>query len=162
MLMGYLESNNILDEKQGGFRAGHSTIGTVSYFTDEIYRGLNDRDFTLSTFVDLKKAFDRVDRELLFNAMLKHGAPLHLVLMMIALYCESEITLELPDGTKIVVSERALAQEPWRVTVAVLAEEVCDDVRRLVHRNPVVRIDEVRKLIAPAVAFRSTTSTQSK
>ena len=52
---------------------------------------------------DLKKAFDRVDRDLLFNAMLKCGVPLHVVLMMIALYCDSEITLELPDGTKIVV-----------------------------------------------------------
>ena len=52
---------------------------------------------------DLKKAFDRVDRDLLFNAMLKCGVPLHVVLVMIALHCDSEITLELLDGTKIVV-----------------------------------------------------------
>ena len=42
-LMNYLEIKNILEKKQGGFRAGHSTIDTVGYFVDEIYRGINFR-----------------------------------------------------------------------------------------------------------------------
>ena len=72
-LMNYLESNNILEKKQGGFRAGHSTIDTVGYFVDEIYRGINFRHYTLATFVDLKKAFDTVNHSILLEKLSKIG-----------------------------------------------------------------------------------------
>ena len=72
-LMNYLETNELLDKNQGGFRSGHSTIDTVAYFTDSIYKGLNNREYTLSTLIDLKKAFDTVNHSILINKLEKLG-----------------------------------------------------------------------------------------
>ena len=71
--MGYLELNGLLDPFQGGFRQDHSTISTVAYFTDDIYKGINKRDYTLSIFVDLKKAFDTVNHSILLKKLSKLG-----------------------------------------------------------------------------------------
>ena len=91
------------NETQFGFRPGRSAADLKQVLRTLLNHRREEDLATVMLVCDLKKAFDRVDRDLLFNAMLKYGVPLHVVLMMIALYCDSEITLELPDGTKIVV-----------------------------------------------------------
>ena len=65
----YLEQNKLLNEFQGGFRTGHSTIGTVADLTDDILLNINDNKCTLVTFIDFRKAFDTVNHAILLRKL---------------------------------------------------------------------------------------------
>ena len=72
-LSSHLETRNLLDECQGGFRKNHSTIDTTSKLTVDIYLGINNREVTLACFIDMAKAFDTVNHKILVNKLLKLG-----------------------------------------------------------------------------------------
>ena len=61
----FLKLNNLINPNQGGFQPGYSTTDTVAKLTDDIMLQANRGRCTLATFVDLKKAFDTVNREIL-------------------------------------------------------------------------------------------------
>ena len=64
----FWEANNILSNNQGGFRKGHSTAATIADLTDDIFQQINHGNTTLAAFMDLRKAFDTVNLEILcFN-----------------------------------------------------------------------------------------------
>ena len=69
----HLDVNNILTENQGGYRKKRSTIDTIATLTDEIARQRNIGNFTIATFIDIKKAFDSVNFEILFKKLEKYG-----------------------------------------------------------------------------------------
>lgn len=68
-LYSFLEDNKLLSEKQGGFRKAHSTIDTVSDFTDDIFLGINEGLKTVAIFIDLRKAFDTVNHHILTSKL---------------------------------------------------------------------------------------------
>ena len=74
-LIRFLNINQIIYKHQYGFRAGHSTSHSVLHLTDEIYKALNQKPSgkTLTIFIDLKKAFDTVDHEILLKKMSTYG-----------------------------------------------------------------------------------------
>ena len=72
-IMEHLEVNNLLDPKQGGFRANHSTTNTISKFTENIYKGINEGELTIAPYIDLKKAFDTVNHKILLQKLGKLG-----------------------------------------------------------------------------------------
>ena len=57
-IMKHLDSEKILNDKQGGFRKGFSTLKTISNLTNDILRGMNEGEQTTATFIDFSKAFD--------------------------------------------------------------------------------------------------------
>ena len=61
----------MLYEKQFGFREKHSTAHATSYLASEIYSALNDCEKSICIFMDLSKAFDTLDLNILL-AKLKH------------------------------------------------------------------------------------------
>ena len=69
----FFEENNILDSKQGGFWKGHSTINTIANLTNDIFDGMNNRLITTSCFIDMAKAFDTVNHEILCKKLTKLG-----------------------------------------------------------------------------------------
>ena len=61
----HLEDNEILDENQWGFRKSKSTEGLLLNLTENWKQALDEGKVIGVLFVDFKKAFDSVNREIL-------------------------------------------------------------------------------------------------
>ena len=72
-LMSFLEKYKILVKFQFGFRKGHSTILALTEITDNIRQHIDNRNYVLGLFVDLSKAFDTVDHEILLSKLSHYG-----------------------------------------------------------------------------------------
>ena len=57
-LYNFLEENNILYNKQFGFRKNNSTIEALIKITEKIRESIDKGKFGCGNFIDLRKAFD--------------------------------------------------------------------------------------------------------
>ena len=64
-LYSYLTSNGLLCDNQSGFRANHSTTTTLLDVEDYILNNMNEGRATGAIFLDLSKAFDCMNNDLL-------------------------------------------------------------------------------------------------
>ena len=65
----HLHDNNLLFHKQFGFRKGHSTYHTLIKLIDSIYDSFNQNKYILGVFIDLSKAFDTIDHDILIDKL---------------------------------------------------------------------------------------------
>lgn len=80
-LVKYLEANNIIFDKQYGFRSGKSTQDAIFCLTSSILQNFNSNKKSLAVFLDIAKAFDTVSHAKLLNKLENigvRGAPLAL------------------------------------------------------------------------------------
>ena len=68
-LMSFLNSHNVLHEKQSGFREGHSTEFALILMIDSWLKAINDGKFVGCLMVDFRKAFDLVDHSILLQKL---------------------------------------------------------------------------------------------
>ena len=61
----FINQNNILNTNQFGFRKGFSTESAIIQFINNVHNGLNKRNHTVAIFMDLSKAFDVLDHNIL-------------------------------------------------------------------------------------------------
>ena len=72
-LTAFADAFNIFYQHQYGFRAKHSVIHPLLHFSENILKALNEDQINISIFVDLKKAFDTVDYEILLAKLEHYG-----------------------------------------------------------------------------------------
>ena len=68
-LLNYLNENDLLALEQSGFRPMHSTQTTLAKVTDDWLDAMSRQCYTGVVFVDLRKAFDTVDHNILLQKM---------------------------------------------------------------------------------------------
>ena len=69
----HLQDNNILYPKQFGFQKFHSTDYAIVQLTDQILDAFEENKFTLGIFIDLSKAFDTVNHDILLAKLKLYG-----------------------------------------------------------------------------------------
>ena len=69
----FLEKFNCLYKYQFGFRKSHSTNHALIEITEKIRKALDSRKFACGIFVDLQKAFDTVNHEILLKKLEHYG-----------------------------------------------------------------------------------------
>ena len=72
-LINYLEKNNLLTTFQHGFRANRSTESAVLHFVNSVYKFLEEKYFVVGVFVDLSKAFDSLNHDILLEKLQNIG-----------------------------------------------------------------------------------------
>lgn len=92
-LTAYLEDNELLVDEQNGFRKDRNCEDHVFTLNSLI----QNRDTTFVTFIDLQKAFDTVDRDLLQYSLLTNGVDGHFYNNVKSLYHNTESCVRIGD-----------------------------------------------------------------
>jgi hypothetical protein len=69
----FLEQNNIICPSQYGFRSRHSTFHALANISDFINNSLDKNEICILVTLDIRKAFDRVDRDIICKKLLSYN-----------------------------------------------------------------------------------------
>ena len=86
----YLNDNCFINSNQSGFRELHSTVTCLLKNTNDWYSGMDTGNLAGMVFVDLKKAFDTIDHQLLCRKLESYGV-LHRELAWFGSYLSNRV-----------------------------------------------------------------------
>lgn len=72
-LIDHIDKNNILMERQSGFRAKHSCETALNLIIDEWKLAMAKNKAVVAVFLDFKRAFETIDREILLSKLYYMG-----------------------------------------------------------------------------------------
>ena len=72
-LVSFLDREKVLYDQQFGFRNKHSTLHNLIVLSEEIRKNIDKGNFSCSIFLDLAKAFDVIDHEILLTKLNHYG-----------------------------------------------------------------------------------------
>lgn len=93
-----VEIGGMLPEGQAGFRRGRSTIDNIYILNHISQMAKLKRKKLYAVFVDLKAAFDTVDREVLWEILIELGISSYLVERIKGLYEETKVRIRTVEG----------------------------------------------------------------
>ena len=73
MTNAFLKGNNVLCNYQFGFRSNHLTNLCLSFLPDKILKGFDEGLLTGMILIDLQKAFNNINHEILFRKLKAMG-----------------------------------------------------------------------------------------
>ena len=69
----FVDKYHLLDECQYGFRKGYSSTMALMDFLEGITTSLDNKETTIGVFIDMKKASDTINHEILLNKLFHYG-----------------------------------------------------------------------------------------
>jgi len=72
-ILNFWNKHNVIYKYQFGFRKNHSTTLALIEITDNIYKWLDDQYFVMGLYIDLQKAFDTLNHEILLKKLYNYG-----------------------------------------------------------------------------------------
>ena len=69
----FLNKNNVLYERQFGFQPNHSTTHALLEITEKIKQDFDSGKYACGVFLDLQKAFDTVNHDILLKKLNHYG-----------------------------------------------------------------------------------------
>lgn len=87
-MISFIDKNDIIVRNQYGFRRGMSTSDALVEFMKNVYKSLNDKEYFVACFLDLRKAFDCVDVPILLKKMEHLGFRGHGALWFRSFLCD--------------------------------------------------------------------------
>lgn len=72
-LVTFFNARKVITKSQYGFQKNKSTEQALLYIKDKIITNIEDKNYTLGLFLDLKKAFDSIDHKILLQKLEKYG-----------------------------------------------------------------------------------------
>ena len=72
-LYSFFSANNVIYDKQFGFRKNHSTSHAINYSINKILSEIEKNNHVIGIFIDLSKAFDTIDHKKLLVKLERYG-----------------------------------------------------------------------------------------
>ena len=69
----FIDKHSILMDSQYGFRSGRSTTMALMELVEELTSSIDSNKYALGIFIDLKKAFDTINHDILLQKMERYG-----------------------------------------------------------------------------------------
>ena len=72
-IIDFVNRLEIIYPLQYGFRKNHSTVSSLIYLMNKITTSIDQNEITVGIFLDLSKAFDILDHQILFSKLEHYG-----------------------------------------------------------------------------------------